>query len=493
MSTTVAAAPPNGNWAGGPRITILLLLGADQKRLIVPADATAGALATELARRYAGDHERWSLVADGQPLNPALTLLDQHVRELQELALVRTDMLRQHPQPPATTQPPETTPSGSRRRKRAPRPAPESKRRAGAGVQERTVAILPARPSAKTRALHVFRALMSPAPEQAEMADGHVDPASLAAEPHRGMRKRVARAQRYTSYEHLLEEAICAAPVHRPIVIGVISGKGGVGKTTTSALLASQLAFLRSEQVLSLDANPDFGMLGALLAPGRGMPIDEMTAEGGPLRNPGLTGTELIKLLAPGPNGLMVCAGPISPDRSKQITSDHYLYAFEVLRRHASILVVDCGTSFTSEPATAVLQVADQLLMISDDTLQSATVAIYAARWLRAQQHELTLAINKREHPGYIAVERLQDEMPDARGLVTVPEDKAAVAQLAGSRLDWREDQGPLGTAIRELACVLAADWDRLSSQPASTPSIDRCRLGGQPVNSNHQGGSDAN
>ena len=49
--------------------------------------------------------------------------------------------------------------------------------------------------------------------------------------------------------------------LQRPVVIAVLSGKGGVGKMTCNSLLASLYAFLRNDRVIAVDTNPDFEML----------------------------------------------------------------------------------------------------------------------------------------------------------------------------------------------------------------------------------------
>ena len=44
-------------------------------------------------------------------------------------------------------------------------------------------------------------------------------------------------------------------------VIGVTSGKGGVGKTTITTLIGMAMSLVREDRVLGIDANPDRGTL----------------------------------------------------------------------------------------------------------------------------------------------------------------------------------------------------------------------------------------
>jgi len=439
-------------------VGIVLLTALGERRPRVAGDVPVSELVAELARHYRLDEsEEWALARqDGRLVSGERTLRSAGVRDGEELALIPERAARRTP----AAQP----------RERAARRARE--RTAGGPVSERTAAMLPAKPRPGSRVLAMWRALLPAGGEpSAPASDAQVNPAGLARTPRQTLVRRLRQTGRQASYEHRLEEQITAATLTRCVVIAVISGKGGVGKTTVASLLASLLSFLRGDRVIAADTNPDFGMLGAMLAPGRGMCIDELLA--GPLANDDLTGTELDAALARGPDGLLVCPGPLEPDRCEQLSTGDYLRLFEKLREHAGIVVLDCGTSFTSKPAKAVLEVADQLVLLADDTMQAAAVAIHAGRWLRPQRYPVTLALNKRDGKGYINLAKLEESVPDARALAAIPTDDPAVAQLSGSgSFSWRDDQGALGTSIRELAALLARDWPRLelAGTPGQTP-----------------------
>lgn len=436
-------------------VGIVLLTALGERCPRVAGDVPVSELVAELARHYGLDEsEEWALARhDGRLVSGERTLRSAGVRDGEELALIPQRAARRTP----SGQPPGEPAAG-----------PARERTAGGPVSERTAAMLPAKPRAGSRVLAMWRALLPRGGEPpAPASDGQVNPAGLARTPRQTLVRRLRQAARQTSYEHRLEEQITAATLTRCVVIAVISGKGGVGKTTVASLLASLLSFLRGDRVIAVDTNPDFGMLGAMLAPGQGMCIDELLA--GPLANDDLTSTELDAALARGPDGLLVGPGPVEPDRCEQLSTGDYLRLFEKLREHVGIVVLDCGTSFTSKPAKAVLEVADQLVLLADDTMQAAAVAIHAGRWLRSQRYSVTLALNKRDGKGYINLAKLEESVPDARALAAVPTDEPAVAQLSGSaRFSWRDDQGALGTSIRELAALLACDWPRL--ELAGTP-----------------------
>jgi Mrp family chromosome partitioning ATPase len=56
------------------------------------------------------------------------------------------------------------------------------------------------------------------------------------------------------------------AQLRRCVTVAVMSPKGGVGKTTLTALLGSLFALLRRDRIVAIDNNPDFGALGRALA-----------------------------------------------------------------------------------------------------------------------------------------------------------------------------------------------------------------------------------
>jgi hypothetical protein len=72
----------------------------------------------------------------------------------------------------------------------------------------------------------------------------------------------------------VLERLIVGPRLRRCATIAVISPKGGVGKTTTTALLGSLLAFLRRDRVIAVETNPDWGSLGRRLVPDHPVFID---------------------------------------------------------------------------------------------------------------------------------------------------------------------------------------------------------------------------
>ena len=253
---------------------------------------------------------------------------------------------------------------------------------------------------------------------------------------------RVREAWRNTDYQHQLDELILASRLRRCATIAVISPKGGVGKTTTAALLGSLLAFLRRDRVVAVETNPDWGSLGRRLAPDHPIFIDDLLA--GPLIDRRLSPTQLDAQLARGPDGLMVAPAPTDPERAKKLDETAYLTLFAHLSELVGTLVLDCGTGLDDPPARAALASADQLVLVCDDEPDTASIVSEAAEWLRRivqppgdQQKSLVVVVNNLRRSSRIDVAALERATAYAHGLTVIPRHERAAARLHGSRFTW--------------------------------------------------------
>ena len=374
-------------------------------RLAAPADVPLGELMPDfldLAEQPDGDG--WVLGADGAHAYPG-------ERTLAELGLVDGGVLVLHraPDGPATTG--EDAAS-------SPAPPPPGPRTGGQErpLRERTARTLPPKLSRPERSRLALRALAGgrarhKAPEPAQSS---VPAPRTFTRPARPSPMRRAReAWRNTDYQHQLDELILASRLQRCATIAVISPKGGVGKTTTAALLGSLLAFLRRDRVVAVETNPDWGSLGRRLAPDHPIFIDDLLA--GPLIDQRLSPTQLDAQLARGPDGLMVAPAPTDPERAKKLDETAYLTLFAHLSELVGTLVLDCGTGLDDPPARAALASADQLVLVCDDEPDTASIVSEAAEWLRrivrAPRRPAEVARRRRQQPAAL----LQDRRRRAR------------------------------------------------------------------------------
>ena len=122
----------------------------------------------------------------------------------------------------------------------APRRVHRSEQRRGSPA-ERTAAALPERLSGEQRMGAAIKAFFGHEPESpvVESAEPRKDSArdALTRPTQRSASGRVRESWRETDYDARLRRAIAAPRLHRCATIAVVSPKGGVGKTTVTALL----------------------------------------------------------------------------------------------------------------------------------------------------------------------------------------------------------------------------------------------------------------
>ncbi len=124
-----------------------------------------------------------------------------------------------------------------------------------------------------------------------------------------------------------------------------------------------------------------------------------------------------------------------------------------------------CSTAapaWTIPRARAVLACADQLVLVCDDQPDTASIVAEAVAWLAQIAPPLVLAVNNVRRRSRIDIAALQRETTIARGVVAVPRDERAAGQLYRSRFSWNRAPAGWRTPVRELAALLAADWQRL-------------------------------
>ena len=312
--------------------------------------------------------------------------------------------------------------------------------------------VLPPKVSGVARWTATLRALVS----AKAVAPAH--PATgLAKAPTPGAAERWRLARQDADRVHGLEQVIRQATLARCVVIAVVSPKGGAGKTSITALLASLFAELRRDPVLALDANPDFGNL----ADKMGTPtahVDELASW--LAEHPGATPAELSARLGRGPHGARFLPTAVGDMGRMIATADVELYSglLARLRDYEGIIVVDCGTGLLDPPVRAALDAADQVVLVTDSSADTAGLVVTAARYLRAAT-PVFLAVNKMPAKGsMLDVDRVAEALPGLAGMTVVPEVRLA-ENLITPAFDWSTAPGGWVEPLRELAARLAQGW----------------------------------
>lgn len=165
--------------------------------------------------------------------------------------------------------------------------------------------------------------------------------------------------------------------------IAVISLKGGVGKTTMSFCLGAVLASLRPDRVIAVDANPDRGTLGSKVAPQTRATVRDLLD--------GLAGissySDLRAYTSQSPDRLEILASSADPALSDAFSEQDYRRVLAVLEYYYNVVVTDCGTGLLHSAMSGVLDLADQLVVVSTNSVDGANSASATLDWLQAHGH----------------------------------------------------------------------------------------------------------
>jgi MinD-like ATPase involved in chromosome partitioning or flagellar assembly len=321
---------------------------------------------------------------------------------------------------------------------------------------------------ADTPASHAIGSVVAPAGEQRPTrTHGHeagrhrYRPADLTiqAAPSRLERARV----RWRELDNLgrLDARITGPRLMHCATIAVVSPKGGVGKTTVTALLGTLFSLLRRDPIVAVDTNPDFGSLGRVLTPDQQWFVDDLARL--VTDDDELSLTALDSLLGRAVHGLLVVPAPTDPQRMTALDEDAYRRVITRLKDFFSLILLDCGTGLQDPALAAAIAAADQVVLLTDAQPATASLVAESTDLLHQWGKPITVVVNRMPVKGAkLDVARLSGYLPAARGLVVVPDDVVAATRLATGRFDWRDAPATWQFAVRRLATVLVTDWQRL-------------------------------
>ncbi|WNC03061.1 MinD/ParA family ATP-binding protein [Streptomyces sp. CGMCC 4.7035] len=278
-----------------------------------------------------------------------------------------------------------------------------------------------------------------------------------------GAKKEEAERQRKLS--------LIRTPVMSCYRIAVISLKGGVGKTTTTMSLGATLATERQDKILAIDANPDAGTLGRRVRRETGATIRDLV-QAIPQLNSYM---DIRRFTSQAPSGLEIIANDVDPAVSTTFNDQDYRSALDVLGRQYPIILTDSGTGLLYSAMRGVLDLADQLIIISTPSVDGASSASTTLDWLSANgfadlvQRSVTVISGVRETGKMIKVEDIVAHFETrCRGVVVVPFDEHLAA---GAEVDLNMMRPKTREAYFDLAALIAEDIAR-TQQGFGNPNL---------------------
>ena len=199
-------------------------------------------------------------------------------------------------------------------------------------------------------------------------------------------------------------------------VIGVLSGKGGVGKTTITANLGAALTNIFKKNIVICDMNIHASHLGLHL---------------GMYEDPPATLRDVLKGKMPITNaiymhpqtGIKIICAPLNRE-CKNPTQTEIGQLVSQIKNNYDMVILDCAPGL-GEEATAAISAIDDALVITTPDLPSVIDAVKALDILRKKNKNiLGVVINRFDNKSYMLTENEIASTCNCRIVSRIPEDK---------------------------------------------------------------------
>ena len=264
------------------------------------------------------------------------------------------------------------------------------------------------------------------------------------------------------------EELIARATVPVPgcYRIAVISLKGGVGKTTTTVTLGATLASLRGDRVIAVDANPDRGTLSGKIPLETVATVRNLLNDANSIQHY----FDVRRYTSQSADRLEVLASESDPAVSTAFSEHDYRTVAAILERFYNIVLTDCGTGLLHSAMRGVLDLADQMVLVSSGSVDGARSASATLDWLEAHgrgelvRNSVAVINSVRPKSGGVDLDRLEEHFAArCRAVARIPYDPHLEE---GAEVDLAELSGASRASLLELAAYVADAFPRLPRGP---------------------------
>jgi MinD-like ATPase involved in chromosome partitioning or flagellar assembly len=209
--------------------------------------------------------------------------------------------------------------------------------------------------------------------------------------------------------------------------VAVLSLKGGVGKTTVTVGLGGTLASLRGDRVIAVDANPDRGTLSDKVRVETPATIRDLLNERAMISRY----ADVRAFTSQSSSRLEILASDRDPGVSVAFSADDYRAVVGVLERYYSICITDCGTGLLHSAMAGILELADQVVLVSSPSVDGARSASATLDWLDAHDYGdlvrgsvVVLSAIRRKSKSMVDLDRLEQHFAArCRAVVRIPYD----------------------------------------------------------------------
>ena len=196
---------------------------------------------------------------------------------------------------------------------------------------------------------------------------------------------------RDSAYESDLRNRV-RAPVGGAFPIAVLNFKGGVGKTAVVEALGSTFAAVRDDRIIAVDI--DAGDLAERHGRPNPLSIADLLVDDAVTQYPDVRAHTYMNSF-----GLEVLGLPDYARADWRLERHHVVKAFSILRKHYSVVLVDCVKAINSAAMDAVLPEARALVVVTSTSIDAIRKTKTTLEWLwhdgyRQLTSSTVLAIN---------------------------------------------------------------------------------------------------
>jgi MinD-like ATPase involved in chromosome partitioning or flagellar assembly len=237
--------------------------------------------------------------------------------------------------------------------------------------------------------------------------------------------------------------------------VPVLTRKGGVGKTTVTALLGMALASTREDRIIAIDANPDRGTLAERVSKQTRFTVRNVVTKAASITS----FSDLTPLVSHDETRLDILASDTDPMLSEAFDENDYNVVADLTARFYSIVLTDCGTGIVHSVMRATLQRADSVVIVSGGSVDEARLASETLTWLEANGYgdlvrNAVVALNTAtQGTNLVKLEEIEAHFRSrVREVVRIPYDPQLAA---GSVIDYAELKDLTKSSARELAALV--------------------------------------
>jgi len=237
--------------------------------------------------------------------------------------------------------------------------------------------------------------------------------------------------------------------------VPVLTRKGGVGKTTTTALLGMALARVRQDRVIAIDANPDRGTLAERFPKATDKTVRDVVSQASSIQS----FTAFSDYISRDRNRLDVLASDTDPHLSEAFNEDDYNVVADIVSKYYSVVLTDCGTGIVHSVMKATLERADGFVIVSGGSFDEARLAAETLTWLESNGYadlvrkSVVLINTATQGTNLVKLSEIENHFKSrVREIVRMPYDPLLAA---GSIVDWDRLKPHTRAAARELAALV--------------------------------------